>query len=221
MGHGGPSDERDDQFQAALPSQTAGRFVMTDDTSCCLIARWREGDQNGAAELFGRYYAPLVAMVRGRLSMKLYRRFDPEDVVQSAFRRFFLCARADRFVFRDSGDLGRLLATITLHCLRYEVKWHTAGKRSVDRERSLGDERSGSVCDFIEVEARDGSPTKAVAEAEELERVLGRLAPLHRRMVELRAQGYRFEEIAADTHRSERLVRRVLERVKVELSHRA
>ena len=36
------------------------------------------------------------------------------------------------------------------------------------------------------------------------------LVPLHRRMLELRRQGYTFEEIAADTGRNERSVRRIL-----------
>ena len=68
---------------------------------------------------------------------------------------------------------------------------------------------------------REPSPVEAIALAEELEQVMRRLEPLHRRMLELALQGYGVEEIASDTQRSERTVRRVLERVKEELSHPA
>jgi DNA-directed RNA polymerase specialized sigma24 family protein len=47
---------------------------------------------------------------------------------------------------------------------------------------------------------------------EELELVMDRLAPLQRRMVELRLQGYELAEIGAATLRSERTVRRVITR---------
>jgi DNA-directed RNA polymerase specialized sigma24 family protein len=195
-------------------------IATIDDTSFHLIAHWRAGDPRGADELVGRYYESLVALVRGRLSLKLARRLDPEDVVQSAFCRFFTCARAGRYTDRSSGDLHKLLVAITLHCLGHEVKRHTADKRSVDRERSLSVLENNSVHALVAIEARVGEPSCAVAAAEAWERILARLSPLHRRMVELRAQGYRIEEIAAATHRSDRLIHQVLGRVKVKLSPR-
>ena len=63
-----------------------------------LLARWREGDQQAEEELFSRYTTQLVALARSRLSPKLAGRVDAEDVVQSAYRSFFLAA--DRFVIQ-------------------------------------------------------------------------------------------------------------------------
>jgi DNA-directed RNA polymerase specialized sigma24 family protein len=57
----------------------------------------------------------------------------------------------------------------------------------------------------------------AVALADELERFMGGLEPLHRRMLELRLQGYTLDEIAAATNRSDRTVIRVMERIKQQL----
>ncbi|HWE36834.1 MAG TPA: ECF-type sigma factor, partial [Isosphaeraceae bacterium] len=71
-----------------------------------------------------------------------------------------------------------------------------------------------------EAMARGPSPSEAVAVVDELERVMEPLKPHHRRMVELRLQGHLIDEIAAETGRSERLVRRVLDQVKRELSQR-
>ena len=67
--------------------------------------------------------------------------------------------------------------------------------------------------------ARGPSPVEAVALADELEQVMTRLEPLHRRMLELRLQGYNLLEIGAATKRTERTVRRVLELIKEQLAN--
>jgi RNA polymerase sigma-70 factor (ECF subfamily) len=183
------------------------------ERSADLIARWQGGDQTAADELFGRYTEQLVALARDRLSTKLSGRLDPEDVVQSAYRSFF--AHAGSYVIERSGDLWRLLAAITLHKLHHQVDHHTAAKRSVARERPLGN----GTNQFVPI-ARAPSPSEAVALIDEVEQLLRQLNPLHRRMLELRLQGYRIAEIANNTDRSERLVRKVLDGVKAELAKR-
>ena len=55
---------------------------------------------------------------------------------------------------------------------------------------------------------------------EEVELVLNGLSPRHRQMAEMRLQGHLIEEIAQATDRSERLVRKVLDRVKDRLGRR-
>jgi DNA-directed RNA polymerase specialized sigma24 family protein len=182
------------------------------EKSADLLARWMAGDQAAADALFGRYTEQLVALARDRLSTRLAGRLDPEDVVQSAYRSFF--SNAESFVIERVGDLWRLLAAITLHKLHHQVDRHTAARRSVTRERPLGNGRSP---EFLVPAARDPSPAEAVALIDEVEHLLRGLPPLHRRMLELRLQGFRIAEIAADTRRSERLVRKVLDGVKAEL----
>jgi RNA polymerase sigma-70 factor (ECF subfamily) len=182
------------------------------EKSADLLARWNAGDQAAADALFSRYTEQLVALARDRLSKRLASRFDPEDVVQSAYRSFF--ANAQSFVIERTGDLWRLLAAITLHKLHHQVDRHTAARRSVTRERPLTNGRS---LDILGPVARDPSPAEAVALIDEVEQLLRGLPPIHRCMLELRLQGYRIAEIAADTRRSERLVRKVLDGVKAEL----
>jgi RNA polymerase sigma factor (sigma-70 family) len=183
-----------------------------------LLARWREGDQQAEEELFSRHTTQLVALARSRLSPKLAGRLDAEDVVQSAYRSFFLAA--DRFVIQRSGDLWRLLAKITLRKLYRQAGRHTALRRNVSREISLG-VTTGSTGVPLEVLAREPSPEEAVAVIDELEQVMRGLTPLHRRMVELRLQGYQLKEIAAQTDRSERLIRYVLSQVRDRLTELA
>jgi RNA polymerase sigma-70 factor (ECF subfamily) len=185
---------------------------MSDEPSTIeLLARWRGGDQQAEEELFSRYTSQLIALARSRLSPRLAGRIDAEDVVQSAYRSFFI--HADRFVIQRSGDLWRLLAKITLRKLYHQADRHTAGRRSVSRESPLG-ATIGSSGVPLEVLAREPSPAETVAVLDELEEVTKSLGPLHKRMIELRLQGYQLKEIAGETNRSERLVRYVLSQVR-------
>ncbi len=192
---------------------------MDDENSAELLEEWRQGNEQAAEEIFQRYVERLIALARSRLSAKLSRRLDPEDVVQSAYRSFFRQARDDRYALRRSGDLWRLLAAITLNKLHGQIEYHTAQKRAVDQEenapadRSLFSVRPDAV-------ARGPSPSEALAVVEELEEVMRGLDAVHRRILELRLQGQSVEEIAEDVQRSERTVRRVLEKVKTELNQR-
>src|SRR5207245_6051067 len=104
---------------------------MEDNQSAELMARWRGGDQQAADALFQRHAERLLALVRTRLSSQLARRFDPEDVVQSAYRSFFVGARDGRYVLTRSGDLWRLMVGITLNKLYRQVQHHQDRKRVV------------------------------------------------------------------------------------------
>jgi RNA polymerase sigma factor (sigma-70 family) len=187
-----------------------------DNQSADLMFRWQGGDQEAAGELFLRYAERLVALARTRLSAQLSRHVDPEDVVQSAYRSFFVGARNGRFVLRQSGDLWRLLVAITVHKLQRQVERHTTGKRDLNKEHKEGE---GSWTLPTEVPDREPTPAEAAALADTLEHVLRNLEPRQRRMVELRLQGYQLEEIAKTVRRSERTVRRVLDQVKESLKH--
>jgi RNA polymerase sigma factor (sigma-70 family) len=179
------------------------------------LARWCQGDQQAAAELFRRYASRLVGLARSRLSAKFAQRIDPEEVVQSVYRTFFADAQDGRYELERGGDLWRLLVAMTLHKLNDQVKRHNRRKRSVDRD--LGTDE-GLLGIGAHVLAREPSPLEALALADEVEHLMGPLEPTHRSMVELRLQGHTIEEIAAQTRFSERTVRYVLERVKQRLT---
>lgn len=184
-----------------------------DDVSLQLLTRWRDGDQQAAAELYQRYADRLLALTRSRLSPKLAARFDAEDVVQSVCRSFFARARDGQFVLQQSDGLWQLLVAITLHKLRRQVKHHQAQKRAVSQEDN-GQEVFGLP---VEALAHDPAPEEAVALADVLEEVMRGCRPLDCRIIEMRLQGHTLEEIAAQTQRSEVTVWRVLKRVRQQL----
>jgi RNA polymerase sigma-70 factor (ECF subfamily) len=80
-----------------------------------LFRRWREGDQEAARQIYERYVDQLLALAKRRISQRLARRVDAEDILQSVFRTFFNRARQGQFQVEDQDDLCKLLVRITLH----------------------------------------------------------------------------------------------------------
>jgi RNA polymerase sigma factor (sigma-70 family) len=181
-----------------------------------LLVRWRRGDQNAAAELYHRYARRLIALARSRLSSDAARRIDPEDVVQSVYRSFFVAARDGQYQVQTGDGLWYLLVTITMNKLRDQVERLGTRKRDIQRERSFGSEESlfGIEGNLF---ARDPSPAEAAALVEQLEQVMRELDPLQCRMLELRLQGHSVADIAAATQRCEQTVRRLLGKIKEQL----
>jgi RNA polymerase sigma-70 factor (ECF subfamily) len=186
---------------------------MPDSDSKNLVARWRDGDQQAAAELYRRYASRLIALARGQLPGKLAGRIDPEDVVQSVYRTFFADAQEDRFSLQRGGDLWQLLVAITIHKVYDHLKWHRRAKRTVEREIRLGDDNR--VQDHLVT--HEPSPVEALALLDQVQQVMRGLDPLTRRILELRLQGHNLEEIAVATSRSQRSVIRALNAVKASL----
>jgi tRNA A-37 threonylcarbamoyl transferase component Bud32/DNA-directed RNA polymerase specialized sigma24 family protein len=188
-----------------------------DWSSLVLLERYRAGDDRAADEIFGRYFHRLTALARSRVAPRLAQRTDPEDIVLSVYRSFFVDARAGRFALGRGGDLWRLLAAITKRKLLRQVRAQNADRRAVDVEIPLKcvDER------HLTARAHEPTPEEALALADELEEILSRLDAFGCRVLELRLQGLQLTEIAQDTGRSERSVRRALAEIRRVLGERS
>jgi eukaryotic-like serine/threonine-protein kinase len=178
--------------------------MPSDETSAGILQRYREGDERAADELFSRYVGRLTLLARSRLSPALARRTDPEDVVLSAYRSFFIRARDGRLTPARSGDLWRLLVAITLHKL-----YRQARKQRAERRALAAREFESSWAKRLQL-SRDPSPAEAVALADELQAIFRQLDPFARRVLELRLQDRSPAEIAVEVGRSERTIRRTV-----------
>jgi DNA-directed RNA polymerase specialized sigma24 family protein len=185
-------------------------------TSLVLLERFRAGDESAAEAIFARYFGRLTLLARSRLSARLARRTDPEDIVQSVYRSFFVGAREGRYELERGGDLWRLLASITRHKLLRQVRHQGADRRSIDLECPL-DRIDEGRCLGRE---QDPTPEEALALSDELEWVFADLDAFGRRVLELRLQGLQIAAIAGDTGRAERSVRRALSRIRGLLAER-
>ena len=185
-------------------------------SSLVLLEKFRGGDDVAAEALFARYFDRLTALARSRLSIRLAGRADPEDIVLSVYRSFFVQARAGRYVLGRGGDLWRLLSSIAGHKLLKRVRHESAARRSFALEVPLDEAVEGRISG----RPSDPTPEDALALADELERAFSLLTPFGRRVLELRLQGLQIAEIAEDTSRSERSVRRSLAQIRDLLADR-
>lgn len=154
------------------------------------LRRIRAGDEDAARELVRRFEPLVRREVRMRMhDRRLNRVFDSLDVTQSVFAQFFNQVAED-FEFDSPEQLMRLLFTM-------------ARNRTISRVRS----ELCMVRDFRRLTSEDGamdevqvtqpSPSECVSQEEELELLLNSLTNEERRIVELRKQGFGWEEIAA------------------------
>jgi RNA polymerase sigma-70 factor (ECF subfamily) len=171
---------------------------------------WRTGDEQAAQQLFNRYVDRLVVLARRRLSQRLARRVDPEDIVQSVFRTFFARARKGEFTIQGQDDLCKLLYRLTVHKTLRQVQHHTAAKRDLGQEVEPGRDAPEGV----EPLDHEPSPEAVTIFLDQMEHFLSRLQPQERQILELRMEGCTTETIAEKLSVYERKVYRILERIR-------
>ena len=176
-----------------------------------LIDLWRGGDENAARAIVDRYFDRLMALARRRISPRLASRVDPEDILQSVFRTFFVRLKEGQFAFEDQDDLCKLLMRITLHKTLRQVAFHKAAKRDPNQETAQGDHHREQLLTLLD---KEPSAEASVAFLDQLEHFLGQLEPQTRRILELRLQGYNNDEIAKELNIYDRKIRRAVERVR-------
>ena len=180
---------------------------MSKPASRELLQQYEAGQDEAATAIFNRYVERLMALARSRISPKLKRRIDPEDVVQSAYRSFFVHAKNQEYQLTRSGDLWRLLATTTLNKLYGQAERQTAAKRTIDREIP------GNVA-LANLETHDPTVVEIVAVGEQLRLVFDSLSHDERLVLMSTLQGESVEEIRASICKSERTVRRLLKQAR-------
>ncbi len=178
-----------------------------------LMDLWRQGDEDAARQIVDRYLDRLVHLARGRISQRLASRVDPEDIVQSVFRTFFIRLKNDKFVFTEQDDLSKLLMRITLHKTLRQVAFHKAAKRDPSQETEHGEHHRDQLLSLLD---RDPTPEAAVAFVDHLEHFLSQLEPVERQILELRLQGHSNDEIVDKLNLGyDRKIRRALERIRL------
>src|SRR5690242_16729119 len=131
---------------------------MADDASFAdLLARLRAGDERAAALVVDQYAYRLVALARARLDRRILRKEDPEDVLQSVFKSFFLRCSGGQFRLGSRDDLWGLLVTLTLHKCGHRADYFQAARRDVRREAAASPPPEGSSPDW-EALAREPTP---------------------------------------------------------------
>lgn len=187
--------------------------------AAALLAEVKAGDQQAANELFQRFANRLVGLARSRINPDLRRKVDPEDVMQSAFASFFRRHGAGEYDVQSWESLWSLLTVITIRKCGFKIRYYRTQKRSAGRELSAVRYTEDSSIHW-EAVAKDPTPSHAAMLTETLEELLNPLEVIERQMLTLHLQGNTHEEIGLEVRRSERTVRRVLDRIRTQMEER-
>jgi RNA polymerase sigma-70 factor, ECF subfamily len=182
-----------------------------------LMTRLRSGEDAAAREVFVKFARRLVGLARQNLDTRLAVKADPEDVVQSAYKSFFVRQQRGDLEVGSWDGLWGILTIITLRKCADRAAFYRAGKRDVKRELAGGATEDTSPATTLALD-REPAPHEAVILAETVESLF-RLAvtPDERSILELSLQGFSAGEIADKVGRAERTVRRLRERVRKRL----
>ena len=168
-----------------------------------LLNRFREGNQDAAAEIYLRYANRLRALARAQCSPDLARKVEIEDIVQSVFGSFFRGAGQGYYEVPAGEELWKLFLVIALNKVRAKGAYHRAAKR--DARRTAGGE-------LLEEFGADDSDSAACAFLRlVIDEELGRLPESHQQIVRLRMEGHDVAEVARRVGRSKRSVERALQ----------
>jgi RNA polymerase sigma-70 factor (ECF subfamily) len=181
-----------------------------------LMRRLRSGEDTAAQELFERFARQMIALTRRHLDQLLARKVDPEDVVQSAYKSFFVRHREGKVTVENWNSLWKLLTLITLRKCADRAEYFRAGRRNAAREAGAPDD-SGHADPWVAALDREPRPEEAAILAETVERLFRDVDPHERPILELSLQGYTVPEISAQLGRAERSVRRLRERIRKRL----
>ena len=176
-----------------------------------MLSGVRQGDADRIGEMIVRRFAArLVVLVAGKISERLRRRVEAEDVVQSVFRTFFRRLDDGLMELRDWESLWGLLARIAVCRICRHAESNAAARRSQDRETDL----------TPDVQAFDREPgAEQVLIAEELHRCLvAEMLEKYRPIVQQLLEGMTHEEIARELGTSISTVERVHRQVRERLT---
>jgi RNA polymerase sigma-70 factor (ECF subfamily) len=187
--------------------------MAASDSFADVMVRLRGGDEAAAREVFERFVRKLVKLARHQFDAVLRRKVDPEDVVQSAYKSFFLRYGEGKLEVQDWRNLWGLLTVITLRKCCDRVAYHRAERRDVHREAAAQPGASGAE-PWWQAVSREPTPQEAAVLAETVEQLLRALPESERPILELSLQGYTAREIGQQLGRAERSVRRLREQIR-------
>ena len=139
-------------------------------------------------------------------------RVEPEDVVQSAYKSFFLRYDAGNVELVNWNSLWGLLTRITMRKCSERAAYHRAKRRDTAREAPAppGEESASRR----EPPGREPTPIEAAVLGEIVEHLFAELDEEERPILEMSLQGFTTREISERIGRAERTIRLLREGIR-------
>lgn len=171
-----------------------------------LLQRVCEGSADAARDFLQTFGPAIQRVVRRKLTARLRTQYDSVDFEQAVWASFF-AQDLRGYKFEGPEALAGYLARLARNKVVDASRQRQADKYDLRRERTLN---NAAVLGAASVAARQPTPSQVAVANEEWDRLLAGQPAHHRRLLELRRQGYRAEEIAAELGVHVKTVRRVL-----------
>jgi RNA polymerase sigma-70 factor (ECF subfamily) len=169
------------------------------------LARLHSGDDAAARELFGRFTHQLITLALRHIGAGLRHKVDPEDVVQSVYKSFFVRYGAGNLDLVNWNSLWGLLTLITVRKCAERAAYHRAECRAAARE--VPSPKQEEAAPWLEPLGREPTPLEAAVLSETVEQLFAALDRDDRPILELSLQGHTTREISERLGRAERTVR--------------
>lgn len=191
------------------------------------ITEWMRQLQSGSQEAAGRiwehYFRKLYAFARKRISTRMRRAYDEEDVALSAFHSMCEGMTAGRFPdLTDRDNLWRLMLTITVRKIAIRQRYDHREKRDADlliTESGLFASLPESSLGLDALPNAEPTPDFAAEMTETCNTLFQALSEDNLRdIARLKIEGYTNGEIADKLAVTRRTVERKLERIRREWS---
>src|SRR5262245_50821048 len=191
-----------------------GGAMSTREYFRAVMEQLRSREDAAARAIFERFARRLVGLARRQVEGRLAHRVDPEGVVQSAFKSFFVRHREGQLQVGNWDGLWGLLTLITLRKCADRVEYFRAERRDVSREVSAPEGRDPP---WQLAPDREPRPQEAAILAETVERLCAEADADERPVLDLSLQGYTAAEISLQLGRALRSVQRLRERIRKRL----
>ena len=188
--------------------EVSGHFV-SEESFQDLMSRIRAGSEEAVDQMLRICRPQIYRIVRKRLGKELRSQYDSDDFVQSVWHAFFEHrSRIMRFSRQDS--LVAFLSQVASNKVVSVCRKRLAAESHKKREPLLQDMKLGRQ-DFT---SEQPSPSEVISRQEDWDQLVEGQTDRQKRMLEMRANGARMSEIAAELGVSTRTVRRVFEKLK-------
>ncbi len=186
---------------ASLPENRVYSSSAHTDTD--LLRLYRAGSEWAAAAIHNRYEKRVRGLAQQHWPVSMRSRYDPDDIVQEVFDRFFRAVQRGMYTASEEAGLWGFLLVVTLNQIRKAAARHLSRRRDV--RQTVGQEHV--------YPSRDGYPLDRACMAHStmvVDELMASLPQTMRQVVERRLEGYTVAEIARDLMISQRATERLL-----------
>lgn len=182
--------------------------MATDDPEFAkLIDQIQAGSEEAVQTLVDEYGSYLYRAIRRRLNRQIRSQYDSQDFAQAVWASFFR-HRETIARFRRPGELAAYLGTMAGNKVIDEIRRRfETEKHNINRERRL---ESDNGEHRRELDAKIPTPSQFAVANEQFDRLVDNQPAHYRQIIELRAKGATFNEIADELGINEKTARRVI-----------